>query len=132
MNVITGYCFGLAFIGICLIYYNLFRKLPIATEDGGTSLVHIVSKSYVRITMNEAEIDAGWNFFEDSVSAIKYFEEHKWRSDAKYGIMTVYKELWEITKNNDSNKDSERIFFEDSVEAIDYEVSSRIARHELS
>ena len=91
-----------------------------------------VSKSYVRITMNEAEIDAGWNFFEDSVSAIKYFEEHKWRSDAKYGIMTVYKELWEITKNNDSNKDSERIFFEDSVEAIDYEVSSRIARHELS
>ena len=44
----------------------------------------------------------------------------------------MYKELWEITKNNDSNKDSERIFFEDSVEAIDYEVSSRIARHELS
>lgn len=79
-----------------ILYYNSFRKLVMATEDDKLGLVHIKSKSYVRITINEAEIDAGWNFFEDSISAMKYFEEHKWRSDAKYGLVTVINKSTEI------------------------------------
>lgn len=51
--------------------------------------------TYVRITANNVEIDANWNFFNDFLEAATYLEANVVKLDGyEYGFVKISKEWW--------------------------------------